>query len=306
MNFLVIADPIRNLKPKSDTTLAMVREALVRAHEVHYCTAEDLFLWEGRVFARVDNIEGCAENSHPVTETIAEPQALNNYDGVWIRKDPPFDTSYMSLCWLLALEEKNVPMLNKPSLLLRYHEKMLPWEAVEAGYLRDDEVIPTFLPTGRRFPVPENFPRGESVLKPWLGHGGKDVRQIAGPQTPEPYTFLQPLQKEVTRTGDRRIFILDGEVIGSFQRIPQEGSIISNLAAGGSAVQKDMTKKEQETADRLATYLKEIGIVFAGADMIDGKISEVNVTSPTGFLAYHAVGGPRLAPAYVNYAETQV
>lgn len=306
MNFLVIADPIRNLKAKTDTTLAIVRDALVRAHEVHWCTAEDLYLWEGRVFARVDKIEGCAEGSLPVTDTIKEPQSLNSYDGVWIRKDPPFDQSYMSLCWLLSLEEKNVPMLNKPSLLLRYHEKMLPWEAMEAGYLQADEVIPTFLPTGRRFPVPENFPRGESVLKPWLGHGGKDVKQVPNPQTPEPFTILQPLQKEVTRTGDRRIFILDGEVIGSFPRIPAEGSIISNLVAGGTGVFKEMTKKEAETADRLAVFLKEIGIVFAGADMIDGKISEVNITSPTGFVTYNQIGGRRLAPVYLEYAETLV
>ncbi|RYZ93869.1 MAG: hypothetical protein EOP11_27205, partial [Proteobacteria bacterium] len=197
MNFLVIADPVRGLKPKSDTTLAIVRDALARGHEIHWATAEDLFLWEGRVHARVDKIEGCAENSLPVTDTIKEPQSINSYDGVWIRKDPPFDTSYMGLCWLLALEEENVPMLNKPSLLLRYHEKMLPWEAVEKGFLSQEEVIPTFLPTGRRFPVPENFPRGEAVLKPWLGHGGKDVRQVENPQTPEPYTFLQPLMKEV-------------------------------------------------------------------------------------------------------------
>jgi glutathione synthase len=306
MNFLVIADPIRNLKAKTDTTLAMVRDALTRAHEVHWCTSDDLYLWEGRVFARVDKIEGCAEGSLPVTDTIKEPQSINSYDGVWIRKDPPFDQSYMSLCWLLALEENNVPMLNKPSLLLRYHEKMLPWEAVEKGFLTTDEVIPTFLPTGRRFPVPENFPRGESVLKPWLGHGGKDVKQIANPQTPEPFNILQPLQKEVTRTGDRRIFILDGEVIGSFPRMPAEGSIISNLAAGGTGVFKEMTKREAETADRLAVFLKEIGIAFAGADMIDGKISEVNITSPTGFVTYHQVGGRRLAPVYLEYAETLV
>ena len=74
MNFLVIADPIRNLKPRTDTSLALVREALLRTHSVHWCTGEDLFLWEGRVFARVEEITGCAENSHPATETVSEAQ----------------------------------------------------------------------------------------------------------------------------------------------------------------------------------------------------------------------------------------
>lgn len=306
MNFLIIADPLRKLKPKTDTSLALVREAVARAHTVHWCTQEDLYLWEGRIFARVDEVTGCAENSHPVVEMVEEPQALNSYDGVWIRKDPPFDVSYMSLCWLLALEENNVPFLNKPSLLLRYHEKMLPLEAVEKGFLRQDEIIPTFLPTGRRLRVPSDFPAGEAVTKPWLGHGGEGVRKLDSPQSPEPYHFLQPLQKDVTRTGDRRIFFLNGEVIGSFVRMPAEGEIRSNIAAGGHGVLRDMNKKEAEIADRLGEFLKEIGIVFAGADMIGEKISEVNITSPTGFQTLYEIGGRRLAPLYLNYAEEQV
>lgn len=306
MNFLIIGDPLRNLKPKTDTSLALAREAIARAHTVHWCTHEDLYLWQGRVFARVDEIKGCAPGSLPATENIQEPQSVNGYDGVWIRKDPPFDNSYLSLCWLLALEEGNVPMMNKPSLLLRFHEKMLPWEALERGYLRADEVIPTFLPTGKRLPVPQDFPRGESVTKPWLGHGGQGVRQLPTPQTPDPYFFLQPLQKEIHRSGDRRIFILNGEVIGSFVRLPAAGEIKSNIASGGTGVMKDMTKKEAALADRVALFLQETGIVFAGVDMINEKISEINITSPTGFLTYHAIGGPSLAPAYLDYAEAQV
>jgi glutathione synthase len=306
MNYLVIADPLRTLKPRTDTSLALVREALLRAHSVHWATAEDLFLWEGRIFVRAEEITGCAEHSLPATETVAEPQPLNSYDGVWIRKDPPFDNSYLSLCWLLALEENNVPMLNKPSVLLRYHEKLLPFEAVEKGFLRADELIPTFLPTGRRLNVPADFPKGECVTKPFLGHGGKDVRVLAAPHSPDPYNFLQPLQKEIHRTGDRRIFILNGEVIGSYVRMPPANDIRANIAAGGTGVLKDMNKREADLADRLATFLKEIGVVFAGADMINEKISEVNITSPTGFETFHEIGGRRLAPLYLQYMEELV
>ncbi len=306
MNFLIIGDPIRSLKPKTDSSLAMVREAIMRTHEIHWATPEDLFLWDGRLHARVDSITGCAEDSLPASETVTEPQVINSYDGVWIRKDPPFDSAYLSLCWLLALEENNVPMLNKPSVLLRYHEKLLPFEAVEKGYLKPEELIPTFLPTGRRFPVPSDFPKGECVTKPFLGHGGKGVERIPSPQTPEPYQFLQPLQKEVTRTGDRRIFILDGEVVGSFVRMPKEGEIKSNIVAGGTGVLKDMNKKERELVDRLSIFLKEIGVVFAGVDMMNEKISEVNITSPTGFQTLRELGGGRMAATYLDLAESQV
>lgn len=306
MNFLIVADPIRSLRPKTDTSLALVREAITRAHTVHWCTQEDLFLWDGRVFLRAEEVVGCAEGSLPATETVRETQALNSYDGVWIRKDPPFDSSYLSLCWLLALEERNVPILNRPSALLRYHEKMLPLEAVEAGFLRHEELIPTFLPTGRRLNVPADFPQGESVTKPWLGHGGAGVKLLEKPQTPEPFHLLQPFLKEVRQTGDRRIFFLNGDVIGSFARIPAEGDIRSNLAVGGRAAMREMNKREVDISDRLGAFLKEIGVVFAGADMIQEKISEVNITSPTGFQAFHEVGGRRLAPLYLEYAESLI
>ncbi|NUM89132.1 MAG: hypothetical protein HUU37_08010, partial [Bdellovibrionales bacterium] len=171
MQFLLIADPLKNLKPATDTSLAFARDALVRGYSVHHCTGEDLFLWQGRVHARTEKILECREGGLPGTETVKEPAAINEFDGVWIRKDPPFDQSYLNLCWLLALEENNVPMVNKPSLLLRYHEKMLPWEALERGFLSPDEVVPSFIPAGRRLPVPPDFPRGECVVKPWLGFG---------------------------------------------------------------------------------------------------------------------------------------
>ncbi len=306
MNFLIIGDSLRSLKPKTDTSLAIVREALLRQHTIHWTTAEDLFLWKGRIHLRADAITGCADHSLPATDTIQETQLLNSYDGVWIRKDPPFDNSYLSLCWLLALEENNVPMFNKPSILLRYHEKMLPWEGVERGYLKEEELIPTFLPTGKRFPLPADFPRGEAVTKPWLGHGGKDVSVLPVPRSPDPYFFLQPLQKEIHRSGDRRIFILNGEVIGSFVRLPPEGEIKSNIASGGRGILRDMSKKESEIAGRLAIFLQEIGVSFAGADMIHEKISEVNITSPTGFMTFQDIGGRRLAPQLLEHAEAQI
>lgn len=307
MNFLIIGDPVHKLKAKTDTSLALAREALSREHEVHWAEIQDLNLWNGRVYVRTQKIVSCTEGSIPHTEAgYLEPEAINSFDGIWIRKDPPFDSNYMSLCWLLALEEANVPMLNKPSLLLRFHEKMLPLEAVERGHLTESEVIPTFLPFGARAKIPTDFPAGEAVSKPWLGHGGAGVERLAKAITVPAFTILQPLQSAVQRTGDRRVFILDGNVIGSFVRMPAAGGIISNIAAGGTAVMKEMNAREKAITERVAAFLKEIGIAFAGVDMMNEKISEINITSPTGFRTYHGVGGPRLEKFYMDYAESLV
>ena len=93
MNFLIIGDPIKDLKPKTDSSLAIVREGLIRAHSFHWATCEDLTLWQGRVMVRAEEITGCADHSHPATETVKDMQPINQYDGIWIRKDPPFDQS---------------------------------------------------------------------------------------------------------------------------------------------------------------------------------------------------------------------
>ena len=244
MQFLIIGDPIAKLKPKTDTSLALVREALSRGHTVHWCTCEDLYLWEQRVWMRGDELTQCDPGSYPLIEPLTEESVINSYDGIWIRKDPPFDQSYLSMCWLLALEENNVPMTNKPSVLLRYHEKMLPFEALERGYLFEDEIIPTFLPTGRLMKVPKNFPQGESVSKPWLGFAGHDVRKLPAPHSQDPYNMLQPLMKGVSTNGDRRVFFINGIMAGSFVRMPPAGEIKSNIASGGTGVMKPLSKKE--------------------------------------------------------------
>lgn len=304
MQFLIIGDPIAKLKPKTDTSLSFMREALSRGYEVHWCTSEDLFLWENRLWVRVEKAVSCESGQYPQTETVEEPQIVNSYDSVWIRKDPPFDQSYLSLCWLLALEENNVPMINKPSVLLRYHEKLLPFEALDRGYLTEEEIIPTFLPTGRRMHVPENFPRVECVTKPWLGFGGQDVKKIPSPQTQEPYTILQPLQKNIATMGDRRAFFIDGVCVGSFVRLPPPGEVKSNIASGGTGVLREPTKREKDIIHRLENFLKDIGVAFAGVDILDEKVSEINITSPTGFETYYSLGGPRLSPQLLNYIET--
>lgn len=307
MNFLIIGDPLDKLKAKTDTSLAMTKEALSRQHDVHWAEIQDLCYWQGRVMVRTQKITECSDNGLPRTEQgYVEPEAVNSFDGVWIRKDPPFDQNYLSLCWLLALEEENVPFFNKPSLLLRYHEKMLPLEGLERGYFTEKEIIPTFLPFGNRFKVPVDFPRGACVTKPWLGHGGKGVQKIDQVGSVPAHTILQPLQTAIEKTGDRRIFILDGTVVGSFVRIPPSGSVISNIASGGTGVMKDMSPRETALAEKTAVFLKELGITIAGVDMIDEKISEINITSPTGFKTYHELGGPRLEKLYIDFAEEQV
>ncbi len=238
-----------------------------------------------------------------------EERDVRSFSAVWIRKDPPFDTSYVSLCWLLSLEEKNVCMLNSPSLLLRYHEKLIPFEAVAAGFLKPRETVPTHIgdsASARRFL--EGGEYDPAIRKPFLGFAGADVKKFslrAGDALPkqEALELTQPFLGQIAKVGDRRVIFLGGKVIGDFVRLPKQGEFVSNIARGGSAHLVPMNARQKEVARRLGAFLKKVGIVFAGADMIGNLVSEVNITSPTGLRSFESVGGPKLASQIVTYVE---
>ena len=319
MKFLVIGDPIDVLAPATDTGFSIVRASLARGHEVHWAVPEDLVLCGTRVETRSLHIEACEGGSSPRSAARAGRHEIADFDAVWVRKDPPVDWKYISLCWLLALEERDTVIVNRPSLLLRHHEKMIPFDAFRAGFLREEEVPRTYLLTGADSPLPQDKHAGEWITKPWLGHGGRgvvkwdslDTLRDEGTRTRlhddgEPYTLLQPFSPEVMTSGDRRIFLVGGEYNGHFARIPAAGSIEANLARGGGARRDEMTAAELDTVARLGEYLRSIGIDFAGADMIAGRITEVNITAPTGLETFVELGGEEVGDHLVALVEKLV
>jgi len=240
--FLIISDPHEKLLPKSDTGFSMLREALRRGHEVFWACSGDLKYQnsskDSGLAVSAERVISCAANSLPSVEPNRELLPLSNFNGVWIRKEPPFDGSYLSMCWLLALEEKAVQIVNAPSVLMRYHEKLIPFDAVRAGFLKADEVVPSFFSLGDVSVKNISFLKSNSacITKPLLGHGGVGVKKwdsLDEIGTLPKDTVLQPFIPEILKTGDRRVFFLNGKQVGDFVRMPEKGSIMSNLSRGG-------------------------------------------------------------------------
>ncbi len=317
MKFLIIGDPIEGLLPKSDTGLTIVRACLARGHDLFWATPEQVALSSVCVEANTRAIVACRAGSLPETSGTQAVQRIDSFDAVWIRKDPPMDWKYISLCWILSMEEGGTVIVNRPSLLLEYHEKMVPFRALRAGFLRDDEVISTHLLTGPRSRLPEQTDDSEWISKPWLGHGGRGVTKwdslarfradaFREVEKGESYLMLQRFLPEIHRTGDRRLFYIAGAYAGGFTRIPAPGGIKANLASGGTAVRQEMTAQQLDVVERLGAYLRSIGVVLAGADMIDGKISEVNITAPTGFETYFELEGKQPIEQLVAFVEQLV
>jgi len=311
MKFLIVSDPIPELSPKGDTGLSMLREALGRDHEVYWATASDLRLAENQLWIRARRIQSCQEAVLPQADDYEEGLRVDAFDGLWIRKDPPFDGAYQSLCWLLALVEAEVPMINPPSCLLRFHEKLLPYEALRRGFIKAEELIPTYMVTGEDHQIQPHFTSDQIITKPWMGHGGRSVEcwpnldeAMNSALAPDnPFTLIQPFISSVREQGDRRVLFINGDYCGDVVRIPPEDSILANLVQGAKAESRPMTEQEQDLTKRVGQFLKSIGMLLAGADYIDGRLTEINITAPTGFEAVADVGQVNPRGKYLDLAE---
>lgn len=307
MKILFVADEVSKLKPKGDSSLALARAAISLGHEVHWTTETGLGLRKFETVATTFRCEAFTIDTLPEL-TDEKTRFIRDFNAVLIRKDPPFDESYLKLCWLLTPLEEKIFMLNRPSILLRNHEKMIPFEAVAAGMLSEEDVIPTFIsdPEGTRAFLAKDKVR--AVHKPFLGFGGNDVKLVESSKDLDRVLanpgreLIQPFQEEIVH-GDRRVLFLNGEVIGHFVRMPPPKSFLSNLAQGGNAVSRPLDSIEDRLMRKLGLFLKHAHIDFAGADVIGHKISEVNITSPTGIRSVQALEGRDVSTEIIKFCE---
>jgi glutathione synthase len=155
---------------------------------------------------------------------------------------------------------------------------------------------------------------GEVVMKPLFGHGGASVFKVArrDPNFGSLYDLFSTIFREpwvvqrflpAVSLGDKRILLVDGEPLGAINRLPAEDDIRSNMVRGGAAAATELSDREREICARLGPHLKQRGLLFVGIDVIDGWLTEINVTSPTGLRALKSIGGPDLAPSIMDKVE---
>lgn len=314
LRLFFVADPIDRLKPESDSTLALLREVAERGHRAFWLTDSEVEYVNGKVMLRARPFLSFRQDGFP---TLGEIEVLpaESFHAGFIRKDPPFNEDYVRLCWILALVEKKVFFVNRPSLLVRYHEKLLPLEGFADGFLKKTDLIPTHLGSGPSAAAfVQNLKTPLIISKPFLGHGGNNISQYKredfisrGLKQPEKWegVVVQPFLEEVLQE-DRRVLIIDGKIRGQFVRIPPKGGFIANLAQGGKAEARPLSRAQKTAAERVANFLKKIGVVFSGVDLIGSKVSEINITSPTGFLSHQKLTGENLATHVIDTIERNV
>ena len=290
-------DPVQSINIAGDSTFALMLSAQARGHSLFHYTAEDLNYAEGRVWAK----------AHPVTVQrvvgdhfeFGEPVSLDlgdEADVVLMRQDPPFDLGYITATHLLERIAHKTLVVNDPASVRNAPEKVF---VLDYPHFMPPTLITRSLDEARAFLAKHH----EIVIKPLHGNGGKAIFKIGSDGANlsalmevfnltwrEPH-MIQAFLPDVAK-GDKRIVLVDGEVVGAINRLPGEGEIRSNLAVGGSAVKTELTTKEREICAVLGPELKKRGLLFVGIDVIGGQwLTEINVTSPTGLVAIDRFDG---------------
>ena len=313
MNILFIADPLATFKTYKDTTYAMMREAAKRGHKLHHTLAVELSVQNGNVVAQAAPFQFIGakdDHDHEWFKPQGKVQAaLTEFDAVIMRTDPPFDMQYLYSTQLLTLaEQQGAKVFNSGQAMRDFNEKLA---ILNFARFTAPTLVSTRAADVRAF-LAEH---GDIIVKPLDGMGGMGIFRLTE-RDPNIGSILETLMRLDTRTimaqryipeivhGDKRILVIDGEVVPfALARIPQQGETRGNLAAGGRGVAQELSARDRKIAETLAPELKRRGILLAGLDVIGSHLTEVNVTSPTGFQEITKQKGFDVAAKFIDSVE---
>ena len=292
-------DPIERINIRGDSTFALLLEAQGRKHTLGYYTPDRLALAGARLYATVQPLSVRDEVGHHFTLGEAKRVELSSYDVILMRQDPPFDLAYITATHLLERIHPKTLVVNDPAQVRNAPEKIFVTEY-------PDLMPPTLITRDRDEIKAFRKAHGDIVMKPLYGKGGEAVFRIA----PDDLnfgslydlflaTFREPwvVQKflPAVKQGDKRIILVDGEFAGAVNRVPAPDDLRSNMVRGGTPKETELTAREREICKAIGPALRERGLIFVGIDVIDGFLTEINVTSPTGIRAIKNLGGPDVA-----------
>jgi glutathione synthase len=310
MRFVYVMDPMERILADKDTTFAFQRAAQARGHVALHCLPRDLFLAGGDVFARVREVT--VGDAPPHFAYGAESDVrLADIDAVFIRKDPMFDIPYLYATLMLERARDRTVIVNDPRGLRDANEKLYGQHFARH--------MPKTLVSAHRGLIMEFAASvgGRAVIKPLHGAGGAGVMLLRtddknAPAICETLTkdgqelaMVQEFLPAVT-SGDKRVLLLDGEVLGAINRIAHGSDFRSNIHVGGRVEPCEVTPEERAIIADIAPRLRQDGLYFVGLDFIGGKITEVNVTSPTGIQELSRHRGEDVALRVVKWVEGRV
>ena len=305
-------DPLEKLKAYKDSTVAMMRAAQKRGHAVFAIEPGNVFSRDGVVqaFARTVTLRDDDHDWYSATAPEAKP--LKAFSAIIERKDPPFNMEYVYHTYLFERAvDQGAKVFNAPRAIRDNNEKM-------AILKHADMITPTIVT--RADSVLREFVamHKDAIFKPLDGMGGSGIFRVRendanlgviietltalGTQSIMAQRYLPEIVD-----GDKRILLIAGEVVPyALARIPMVGETRGNMAVGGTPIVRDLSATDRNIAETMAKRLWAEGLFLVGLDVIGDKVTEINVTSPTGFVEIQKQTGFDVAEMFVKALEKQV
>ncbi|QLE54375.1 glutathione synthase [Nostoc sp. TCL26-01] len=320
MKLAFIIDPIHQLDPGHDTSVALMEAAQILGHEVWVTQANWLSVVESKAWAilqqvkliPVELVEKRWQAANPWYEL--SPRSLNSLetmDAVFMRTDPPVNDAYLYATYVLDYIDQNKTLvINNPHGIRGANEKMYALQFTKA-------IPETIVSADKQFIRQFVEAKGATVLKPlgnkagegilFLQSGDRNFNSIVELSTQQGrLPVMVQTYLPAAKAGDKRIILLNGEPIGALNRLASNDDFRNNMATGGTVATTEITPREMEICNQLAQKLREDGLIFVGIDVIGGYLTEVNVTSPTGIREIDRLNGTRLGHDVIKWVEEKL
>ena len=291
---------LSKLNPKTDTSIFLAKEAQKIGLKLFYYEPQNLSIVKNKVIAKGNFIK-FTDNKKFYKILNNKLLDLSTVKYILIRQDPPFNLEYITTTYILDNLNK-VKIINNPSAIRNISEKLYSTKFMKylpkTIFSSDIKQIKKFLKLNKKI-----------IIKPIHGYSGNNIKLLNGKlNKKEIVNYLNKhghimCQKflPLIKFGDKRVFIINGKIVGAISRVPKKGSFLSNLSKGASAKLIKLTKKELSISKIVAKDLKQNNIYFAGIDFISGKLNgDINVTSPTGLKTFFDLSGINLAEVFWN------
>jgi len=292
-------DHMGSIDIHGDSSFRLALEAQSRGYELFYYLPTDLYYREGNVIAEGHSLQVRRDANNYYELGQRREINLKEMDVVWLRQDPPFDMSYITTTHLLELIMDDTMVVNNPFWVRNFPEKLIA--------LNFSDIIPVTLIT-RNISQVRKFRNnhGDVIIKPLFGNGGAGIFKIAandGNLNSLCEMFFQSSREPIIvqeylpaiLEGDKRVILVDGKPVGAINRMPMKGETRSNLHVGGTANPCELTENDYLICSRIESILSENGLIFTGIDIIGDKLTEINLTSPTGIVELERFNGVNVA-----------
>ncbi len=310
MRILVVLDPLRELELEGDSSYALMLEAARRDHEIWTCQAGHLGLEHEDPIAeaRLTQVHPAQTADQAFSVEARTPVPLEVFDVVLMRVDPPVNEEYLHATWLLEHARGKTHVVNDPRGLRELNEHL--------AILRFPDLIPPTVVTRsqKRLRSFMQEQGGTIVVKPVEGYGGRGIFVVregdlnassileTATQHGAAWTMAQRYLPEA-RKGDKRILLMCGKPIGAVMRVPSTTESRGNLHVGATARRTDLDADDRAIIRAVAPVMEAYGQLFVGLDVIGGRLTEINVTSPTGIRHIEALENRNVAAPILDALE---